>query len=65
MKSTAHARRNPSRWSRFKRWTRVTAEREFVSLALPITCIWFVPLGWILGWDGMSALAGLLVGWMF
>ncbi|MDX3666964.1 hypothetical protein [Streptomyces europaeiscabiei] len=61
----ARARKGPSRWERFKRWSRANAEREFVTIGAPITCIWAVALGWVLGWDGMCALAGLLVGWMF
>ncbi|MXM65529.1 hypothetical protein GR925_19240 [Streptomyces sp. HUCO-GS316] len=62
---TAWSRPKPSRWERFKRWSRANAEREFVTIAAPMTCIWLVALGWVLGWDGMSALAGLLVGWLF
>jgi hypothetical protein len=58
-------RRKPSRWRRFVRWSRANAEREFFTIAAPLTCIWAVALGWVLGWDGMKALAGLLVGWMF
>ncbi|WP_333745906.1 hypothetical protein [Streptomyces sp. IBSBF 2950] len=58
-------RRKPSRWERFKTWSRANAEREFITIAAPMTCIWLVALGWVLGWDGMSALAGLLVGWLF
>lgn len=63
--AVSRPRRKPSRWERFKKWCRGNAEREFVTLAMPITCIWAVALGWVLGWDGMTALAGLLVGWMF
>ncbi|WP_327698857.1 hypothetical protein [Streptomyces sp. NBC_00459] len=54
-----------SRWSRFKKWSRRSAEREFVTLAMPITCIWAVALGWVLGVEGMAAFSGLLVGWLF
>lgn len=62
---TAWVRPRRSRWERFKTWSRANAEREFITIAAPMTCIWLVALGWVLGWDGMSALAGLLVGWLF
>lgn len=55
MKVTAHARRRKSRWSQFKAWTRVTAEREFVSIALPLTAMWATALFVVLGWDGVKA----------
>ncbi|QKV96718.1 hypothetical protein HUT19_37640 [Streptomyces sp. NA02950] len=61
----AWSRPKPSRWRRFVRWSRANAEREFFTIGAPLTCIWAVALGWVLGWDGMKAIAGLLVGWMF
>lgn len=57
--STAGSRprphKGPGRWERFKEWTRANAEREFVTLALPITALWSVALWASLGWDGIKA----------
>ncbi|MDX2833495.1 hypothetical protein [Streptomyces scabiei] len=43
-----------SRWDRFKRWSRANAEREFVTIALPLVGIWSVALFVVLGWDGVK-----------
>ncbi|MDX3522051.1 hypothetical protein [Streptomyces scabiei] len=45
-----------SRWERFKRWSRANAEREFVTIALPLVGIWSVALFTVLGWDGVKGL---------
>ncbi|MDW8804269.1 hypothetical protein P1P68_05555 [Streptomyces scabiei] len=50
-----------SRWDRFKRWSRQTAEREFVTIALPLVGIWSVALFTVLGWDGCKAVASAVV----
>jgi hypothetical protein len=52
--------RKASRWDRFKRWSRRSVEREFVVLALPLTAMWAVALGWVLGWDGVKAVCSVL-----
>lgn len=52
---TAWSRRKPTRWDRFKRWSRANAEREFVTIALPLVGIWSVALFTVLGWDGCKA----------
>ncbi|MEU6616700.1 hypothetical protein [Streptomyces parvus] len=49
-----------SRWERFKRWTRRSAEREFVTIATPLCLFWAVALGWVLGWDGVKAVCSAL-----
>ncbi|NEB22132.1 hypothetical protein [Streptomyces coelicoflavus] len=45
-----------SRWDRFKRWTRATAEREFVSIATPLCVFWGAALWVVLGNDGIAGL---------
>lgn len=54
---TAWSRRKPTRWDRFKRWSRANAEREFVTIALPLVGIWSVALFTVLGWDGVKGVA--------
>ncbi|MFD5625281.1 hypothetical protein [Streptomyces sp. NPDC127072] len=51
----ARAHKRPSRWERFKRWSRANADREFVVLALPLTAMWGIALWAVLGWDGIKA----------
>ncbi|MCL6738010.1 hypothetical protein [Streptomyces neyagawaensis] len=53
---TAWSRRKPTRWDRFKRWTRATAEREFVSIATPLCLFWCAALWVVLGNDGIAGL---------
>ena len=50
----ARAHKRPSRWERFKRWSRANAEREFVTVALPLVAIWSVALFAVLGVDGVK-----------
>lgn len=57
---TAWVRPRRPRWERFVRWSRRSAEREFVILALPLTAMWCVALGWVLGWDGVKAVCSVL-----
>ncbi|MGW3640481.1 hypothetical protein [Streptomyces sp. NPDC005143] len=52
------AHRKASRWSRLKRWTQANAEREFVSIALPLMGLWSVALWAVLGWDGVKGVCG-------
>lgn len=52
--------RKASRWERFKRWSRANAEREFVTIAAPLVCIWSVALFTVLGWDGCKAVVSAL-----
>lgn len=47
--------RKASRWERFKKWSRVTAEREFLTIAAPLCIFWAVALFTVLGWDGCKA----------
>lgn len=56
----ARAHKRPSRWERFKRWSRANAEREFVTIAAPLVGIWSVALFTVLGWDGCKAVASVL-----
>lgn len=56
----ARAHKRPSRWERFKRWSRANAEREFVTIAAPLLAIWSVALFTVLGWDGCKAVASVL-----
>ncbi|MFW3463897.1 hypothetical protein ACN24K_27395 [Streptomyces microflavus] len=51
---TAWSRRKPTRWDRFKTWSRANAEREFVTIALPLCAMWCTALGVVLGWDGVK-----------
>ncbi|WP_405925720.1 hypothetical protein [Streptomyces sp. NBC_00035] len=53
-------RRKPSRWSRFKKWTRRSAEREFVALGVPICLFWAAALWASLGWDGVKTVCSLV-----
>ncbi|HSR50795.1 MAG TPA: hypothetical protein VLV83_08195 [Acidobacteriota bacterium] len=46
----------PSRWQRFKKWSRANAEREFVTVALPMLAIWSITVATVLGWDGVKGL---------
>ncbi|MFZ4273259.1 hypothetical protein ACOZFM_11135 [Streptomyces arboris] len=54
---TAWSRRKPTRWDRFKTWSRANAEREFVTIALPLCAMWCTALGVVLGWDGVKGVA--------
>ncbi|MFE3516668.1 hypothetical protein [Streptomyces sp. NPDC059166] len=58
---TAWTRRKPTRWDRFKRWSRVNAEREFVTIAAPLVGIWSAALFTVLGWDGVKAVCSAVV----
>lgn len=53
---TAWSRRKPTRWDRFKRWTRRSAEREFVTIATPLCLFWCAALWVVLGNDGIAGL---------
>lgn len=53
-------RRKPSRWERFKRWSRVSGEREFVVIAVPMLAMWSVAVAVTLGWDGVQAIVSLV-----
>ncbi|MBP2343803.1 hypothetical protein [Streptomyces virginiae] len=44
-----------SRWSRFKRWTARSAEREFLVTATPLLLLWGGVLFTVLGWSGVKA----------
>jgi hypothetical protein len=57
----ARPRHRASRWDRFKRWSRRSAEREFVVLAVPITALWSVALWASLGWDGIKGVWSALL----
>lgn len=59
-RAATRPRRKPSRWERLKRWSRVSADREFVTLAAPLVCIWGVALWAVLGWDGISTVCSAL-----
>ncbi|MFH9575711.1 hypothetical protein ACH4MG_34915 [Streptomyces sp. NPDC017454] len=50
----AWSRRKPTRWDRFKTWSRANAEREFITIALPLCAMWCTALGVVLGWDGVK-----------
>lgn len=56
----ARAHRKASRWSRFKKWSRQTAEREFLTIAAPLCIFWSVALFTVLGWDGVKAVCSVL-----
>ncbi|MGW5231797.1 hypothetical protein ACWEQU_05765 [Streptomyces nodosus] len=51
------SRRKPSRWDRFKKWSRANAEREFLTIAAPLMCMWATALFVVLGWDGVKGVA--------
>lgn len=57
---TAWSRRKPTRWDRFKTWTRRNAEREFVSIATPLCVFWCAALWVVLGNDGVAGLWNLV-----
>lgn len=57
----ARAHKRPSRWERFKRWSRANAEREFVTIAAPLVGIWSAALFTVLGWDGVKAVCSAVV----
>lgn len=57
---TAWSRRKPTRWDRFKSWTRRSAEREFVSIATPLCVFWCAALWVVLGNDGVAGLWSLV-----
>ncbi|MGW5568487.1 hypothetical protein ACWEWD_34415 [Streptomyces tendae] len=50
----------PSRWSRFVRWSRRSADREFVTIATPLSLFWAVALWVVLGNDGVAAVWSVL-----
>lgn len=53
---TAWSRRKPTRWDRFKRWSRRNGEREFLVTAAPLVCMWGAALWVVLGNDGVAGL---------
>ncbi|MGO4427324.1 hypothetical protein AB4Z54_53625, partial [Streptomyces sp. MCAF7] len=57
---TAWVRPRRSRWSRFVRWSRRNAEREFLVTAAPLCVLWAVALFTVLGWDGVKGVASAL-----
>lgn len=56
----ARAHKRPSRWDRFKRWSRRNAEREFLTIAAPLCIFWAAALFTVLGWDGTKAVWSVL-----